>query len=83
MSGFAFSQRRCILTGRIIVLLFAGISLPVSAQVTGRLATVSDPAGAAVPSVTVTARRLSSSRPLLQRPTPKFLRYLCATSGRL
>ena len=46
------------LTARTLIsLLLAGASLPVSAQVTGRISGfVKDPAGAAIPSVTVTAR---------------------------
>ncbi len=58
MPGFAYSQRSRHRTGRVIVaLLLASASLPVSAQVTGRISGfVKDPAGAAIPSVAVTAR---------------------------
>src|SRR5438445_6012075 len=46
------------LTARTLIsLLLAGASLPVSAQVTGRISGfVKDPAGAAIPAVSVTAR---------------------------
>src|SRR6202795_1010631 len=56
MPSFAYSQRHR--TGRAFVaLLLASASLPLSAQVTGRISGfVKDPAGAAIPSVTVTAR---------------------------
>ena len=58
MTGFAHSQRSRRRTGRAIVaLLLASASLPLSAQVTGRISGyVKDPAGAAIPSVAVTAR---------------------------
>ena len=58
MPGFAFSERSCNLTGRALVaMILASVSMPVSAQVTGRISGfVKDPAGAAVPSVAVTAR---------------------------
>src|SRR5579864_6920637 len=45
------------MTRAIVILLLASTSFPVSAQVTGRISGfVKDPAGAAIPAVTVTAR---------------------------